>query len=62
MIRGISDIVFDYIPVLFAENIDFIICRKAVTVEPHGTHELLFGKLCGNNIDCDNIRDGLFAF
>ena len=47
---------------LFAKNIDFIICRKAVTVEPHGAHKRLFGKLCGDNIDCDNIRDGLFAF
>ena len=62
MIRGISDIVFDYIPMLFAENIDFIICRKAVTVEPHGAHKRLFGKLCVDYIDCDNICDGLFAF
>ena len=62
VIRGVPDIVFNYIPVLFAENIDFIICRKAVAVKPHSAHKFLLRKLCVDNIDSDNIRDGLFAF
>ena len=59
---GIFHVVLDYSPVLLTENIYFIISRKAVAMEPHCTHQLLRGKLCGYNVNGYNIRNRLLAF